>query len=142
MPAPHDAKLVRIRVSATVGGTYTNVGYVRSVDIDRGTEGDTTLRWFGGEAARAGDLTLGGTIPVWWDDTDTTGQDILETAYYSGSPVFLQFAPHGTATGAKVKQFEAVITEAPISADSEGDAVEGSFGYRGTPSTWTVVTLA
>jgi hypothetical protein len=142
MAAPHDAKLVRIRVSNTVGGTYTNVGYVRSVDIDRGTEGDTTLRWFGGEAAKAGDLTLGGTIPVFWDDEDTTGQTILEAAYMSGDAVYLQFAPHGTGAGKKVKQFEAVITEAPISADSEGEAVEGSFGFRGTPSTWTTITLA
>jgi hypothetical protein len=142
MPAPHDTTLSRVRISTTQTGTYTNVGYVRSASLDRGTEGDTTLRWFGGEAVKAGDLTLAGTLPVWWDDEDTTGQALLESAYVAGTPVWLQFAPKGTGTGAKVKQFEAVITSAPINFDSEGEAVEGEFGFRGNTSTYSTVTLA
>jgi hypothetical protein len=139
---PHDSKLARVRVATEATGTFANVGLVRSASIDRGTEGETVLRWLGGEAVRPGELTLGGTVPVWWDNEDTTGQQILESAYLSGDTVFLQIAPKGTETGAEVKQFEAHITEAPLSFDSEGEAVEGSFSFRGLPETWETLTLS
>lgn len=141
MPAPIDVTAARVRVSTTAGGVYNTVGYVRSADVNRGSEGNTTLRWFGGDAVRQGNLTLDGTIPVWWDGADTTGQDILTNAYETRTSVFLQFAPEGTLAGAKVKQFEATITEAAFNFDSEGDAVEGSFSFTGVPSTFTTVTL-
>lgn len=142
MAAPNDANNARVRVSTTSGGTYNNVGYTRSGSLDRGTESDTTLRWLGGDAVIAGDRTLAATVPVWWDDADTTGQDILEAAWLAGTAVWLQFCPKGTATGAKVKQFQAYVTAAPLSFDSEGQAVEGSFSFRGVPSTLTTPTLA
>lgn len=142
MAAPYDAENARVRVSTTSGGTYTNVGYVRSAEFNRGSEGVTTLRWLGGTSVKGGDLTLGGTLPVFWDKSDTTGQDVLEAAYSAQTDVWLQICPEGTATGAKVKQFSAKITEAPITFDATGDAVEGSFTYFGNPSTLTTVTLS
>ena len=142
MAAPNDPKLSRVRVSTTQNGTYANVGYVKSAELNRGSEGAKVIKWLGGEATKAGDRTLEGTLPILWDDEDTTGQDILEAAYFAGTLVWLQFCPKGTSTGAKVKQFQALITAAPISFDATGDAVEGSFSFRGEPSTYTVVTLA
>ena len=142
MAGPWDSGNARVRVSTTSSGTYANVGFVRSAEMNRGSEGATTLRWLGGEQVKAGDITLAGSLPVWWDDADTTGQDILEAAWSSGADVWLQICPKGTATGAKVKQFSAKITEAPITFDSTGDAVEGTFTYMGAPSTLTTVTLA
>lgn len=141
MPAPFPTTASRVRVATTAGGAYAIVGYVRSGEMNRGTEGNTTLRWLGGDAVRQGNRTLDGTVPVWWDNADTTGQNILEAAWENQTPVFLQFAPTGTGAGAKVKQFQATITEAPISFDSEGDAVEGSFSFVGVPSTLTTITL-
>jgi hypothetical protein len=141
MPAPIATTAARVRVSSTAGGAYAVVGYVRSADVNRGSEGNTTLRWFGGDAVRQGNLTLEGTVPVWWDSADTAGQDVLTAAYANRTSVFLQFAPEGTAAGAKVKQFQATITEAAFNFDSEGDAVEGSFSFTGVPSTFTTVTL-
>lgn len=141
MPGPYDSSAARVRVSTTSGGTYTLVGYVRNADLDKGSEGEATLRWFGGEAVRPGDRTLGGTINVWWDNDDTAGQEILRTAWNNGTSVFLQYAPRGVAAGAKVEQFEAIITAAPHSFDSEGEAVEGSFSFRGVPGTLTTITL-
>lgn len=141
MPAPYNASLARVRVSTTSGGTYSNVGHVRSFDMTEGSEGDSTLRWFGGEVVRAGDPTLAGTIPVWWDLEDTSGQDILRTAKRNGTKVWLQFGATGTGSGAVVEQFEAIITEVSRSVASDGDAVEGSFSFTGTPSTLTEITL-
>lgn len=140
--SPFDAEGTRVRVSTTSSGTYTNLGFTRNAEFNRGSEGSTTLRWFGGTSVKAGDLTLGGTLGVFWDSIDTTGQDILSAAWASGGDVWLQFCPAGTATGAKVHQFSAKITEAPITSDATGDAVEGSFTYLGAPSTLTLVTLA
>jgi hypothetical protein len=141
MAAPNLSNLSRVRISTTSSGTYTSLGYVRSASLDRGSEGDTTLRWLGGDAVVPGDLTLAGNIPIWWDDADTLGQEVAEAAYLAQTAVWLQFCPTGTASGKKVKQFEAYITSAPFSFDSEGEAVEGSLGFRGTPSTYTTVTL-
>ena len=142
MAAPNDPSLARVRISTTSSGTFSTVGFVRSAELNRGSDGSTTLRWLGGQAIRAGDRTLGGSFPIFWDDADTTGQQIAEAAWSSGDTVYLQFCPKGTATGAKVKQFAAKITEAPISFDSEGDAVEGSFSFEGDPTTLTDLTLS
>lgn len=142
MAAPNDSSVSRVRISTTSSGTYTNVGYVRSADMNRGSEGATTLKWFGGQAIRAGDRTISGSISTWWDDGDTLGQTIALAAWSAGTTVWLQIAPKGTSTGAKVQQFEALITSAPMSFDSEGEAVEGSFDYEGDASTLTEVTLA
>lgn len=137
-----DPTLSRVRVSTTEGGTYTNVGQVRSFDMTEGSEGDTTLYYFGGDTSRPGNATLTGTLSVFWDLADTTGQDILRTAKRAGTAVWLQFAHAGTGTGAVVEQFEAVITEVSRSSAADGDAVEGSFSFRGTPSTLEEITLS
>ena len=142
MAAPINSSLSRVRVSATLAGTYTQVGYARSWDHVRGSEGDATLRWFGGDGAVPGDKTLEGTIPVWFDDVDTLGQEILNAAYANGTTVGLQLCPRGTTPALKAIQFEAYITEVRVSSDVEGDAVEGSFSFRGIPSTYTTPTLA
>lgn len=141
MAAPHDPTLTRVRASATQAGTFTEVGFVRSAEIVRGSEGDTTLRWFGGDASRPGDKVLDGSLPVWWDDEDLTGQKLLQDAYDNGTPVWLQFCPKGTTAGAKAHQFEATITETRISMDPEADGIEGGFSYRGAPSTYSIITL-
>jgi hypothetical protein len=141
MPAPNLSGLARVRVSATLAGTYTTVGFVRSADFARGSDGATLLKWLGGDSLRPGDRTLGGTFPIWWTDDDTSGQALLETAWAGGTTVGLQICPKGTGPGAKVYQMEASVDEAPISFDSEGDAVEGSFSFTGKPSTYSVVTL-
>ena len=142
MAAPNLAGLARVRVSATLAGIYTTVGYVRSADFSRGSDGATLLKWLGGDSLRPGDRTISFSMPIWWDDADTLGQTILETAWANGTTVGIQICPKGTAPAAKVFQFESSVDEAPISFDSEGDAVEGTLSGTGKPSTYTVVTLA
>lgn len=141
MPAPYNAGDVRVRVSPTKAGTYATIGYVRSVDFERGREGDTTIRWLGGDSVKPGGKNLSGTLPVWWDDEDTDGQAALESAYASDDVVWLEFCPRGTAAGAKCYRFEAIISSVSVSADSEGEAVEGSFSFSGSPSTYEEVTI-
>jgi hypothetical protein len=134
---PLDAKLTRIRVSTSSGGTFTSIGYARSASMSEGSEGDTTVYYFGGELSRAGNPTISGSISVLWDAADTTGQTVLRTAKRAGTAVWLEFLPGGTTTGAPFERFEAVITEVSRSSDASGDNVEGSFSFRGTPSTLT-----
>lgn len=136
-----DANLMRVRVATTEAGPFTNVGYVRSADYTRGREGSTTVRYFGGDATKAGGKTLSGSMPCWYD-RDEAGQMILRTAYENDTHVFLQFCPEGTEAGAEVDQFEAVIDEDGFSVDSEGEYAEGSITFTGTPSTFKKVTLA
>lgn len=136
-----DAKDVRVRVAATEAGPFAEVGFVRSIDFERGREGDTTIRWFGGDQVRPGGKTLSGNLPIFYSE-DPTGQDALVTAYNTDAHVILQFCPVGTESGSKVQQFEAIISSISTNADAEGEAVEGSFSFSGSPSTFKIVTLA
>lgn len=139
---PRDPKNARVRVSSTLGGTYTNISMARSYTHTADTENATTMRWFGGESERSGDPTDSGTINVWWDPTDPTGQDLLRAARDSGASVFLQIAWEGTGTGAKARQMEARITRVTDNGDVTGEGVEGSFDYRAVQGTITTITYA
>lgn len=142
MAAPYDPSTSRLRLSTTEGGVYNIIGKVRQFDMTEGEEGGSTIYWFGGDQARAGLETMQGTIPVWWDLADTTGQDLLRASKRAGTYVWLQFCPEGTTSGAPFEQFEAIITEVSRSSSADSDtAVEGSFSFRGSPSTLTTGTL-
>lgn len=142
MAAPYNAVDARVQASSTQGGTYANIGYVRNFDMTEGSEGDTVLRWFGGDQTRAGAPTISGTIPVFWDLDDATGQDLLRGAYASGSNIWLRFLPEGEDPGSPFEEFEAAITEVSRSAAADGEAVEGSFSFTGSPSTYDTGTIA
>lgn len=142
MAPPYNPVNTRVRVSTTSGGTYTSVGYVRSFDMNEGTENDVRLKYFGGEFVTPGDATLTASMPVVWDRGDTTGQKVLRDAKRAGTAVWLQFCPEGTTAGLKCDQFQAYITEMSATSDADAEAVEGSFGFRGVASTLTEVTLA
>lgn len=137
-----DPTLTRVRYSATLGGTYTTILWVRSFELTEGEEGGGITRYFGGELDAAGNPTLNATMPCLFDRVDTTGQVALRAAKRAGTTVFLQFAPEGVGTGAKVEQFEARITEVTIGSVAEDDYVTGSFSFRGVPSTLSTVTLS
>lgn len=142
LTAPYDPAVSRLRASSSLAGTYTVIAKVRSFTYTEGSEGDTIIRWFGGDALRSGDATLAGTFAVWFDRADTTGQEIIRAAKRSGVSIFLQFCPSGTATGEKCEQFEAIVTEVGMSSDStSNEGVEGTITVRGLPSTLTTVTL-
>lgn len=142
MAFPFDAANARVRVSATSGGTYASVGKVRTAQLTEGQENQTKVKYLGGQVVRPGDNTLSGTISVLFDNTDTTGQEILKTGKRAGTSVFLQFCPEGTATGAKVEQFEAYITEIGLPFDADTETQERSFSFEGVDNAPTTITLA
>lgn len=142
MPAPYDAGQGRLRVSSTLGGTYTVVAYVTDAPYTEGSSGSSTTKYLGGEFVKAGDSTLSGSATVVYSDTDTLGQAIIYSAKRSGNSVFLQWCPAGTATGAKCEQFEAKIDEVSGDLNADNVWVMKSFTYTGVPSTLTTVTLA
>jgi hypothetical protein len=139
---PRNARNIRIRVSATLAGTYTVLSMARSYDHTAGTEGGTTLRWFGGTAIKPGDTVDDGTITVWWDPMDTTGQDLMRASRDNGTTVFIQLAREGTATGAKVRQMEIQVTEYGNTGDVTADGIEETYSYTAVPGTISTVTLA
>lgn len=142
LTAPYDPAVSRLRLSSTLAGTYTVVAKVRSFTYTEGSEGDTTIRWFGGDALRSGDATLNITMALWFDRGDTTGQEMIRSAKRAGTSTFLQACPTGTATGEKCEQFECVITEISYASDaSSNEAVEFNVTARGLASTLTTVTL-
>lgn len=142
MAFPFDPVNSRVRVSTTVGGTYTSIGKVISANMNEGQESRTKTRYFGGTVVRPGDSTLGGDLTVLFDSGDTAGQEVLKTAKRNGTSVFLQFCPEGTATGAKVEQFEANITAHNLPLDASAEIVQRSFSFEGVDDAPTTVTLA
>jgi hypothetical protein len=139
---PKDPKLTRIRVSSTLAGTYTALSMARTFERTAGTEGGSTLRWFGGEAESAGDPTDTGSVTVWWDPDDTTGQALMRSSRDNQTTVFIQYAPQGTATGAKVRQMEILVTQYVEGADIDADAIEESYEFRIVQGTISTITLA
>lgn len=142
LTAPFDPGVSRLRLSSTLAGTYTVVAHIRSFTFTEGSEGDATIRWFGGEAVRAGDQTVTLTAALWFNPGDTTGQALIRSAKRAGTSVFIQVCPSGTATGEKCEQFECVITEFTVSSDAaSNEAVDGTMSARGLASTLSTITL-
>jgi len=142
MPAPYDAGAGRLRVAATLAGTYAVVAYVTDAPYTEGSSGSSTTKYLGGEFVKAGDPTLSGSATVIYSDTDTLGQTLIYNAKRSGASVFFQWCPAGTTTGSKVEQFEAKIDEVSGDLNADNEWVMKSFSYTGVPSTLTTVTLA
>lgn len=142
MAFPYDPANARVRVSTTVGGTYTVVGKVRTAPYTEGTENRSKIRYLGGQIVRPGDNTLTGSVTWLYDDGDTTGQTIIRTAKRNGTTVFLQWCPAGTATGAKALQMEVSITEITGNLDADAQVVDGGFSWEGVDDSPTEITLA
>lgn len=84
---------------------------------------DTTM----GDSARTHQPSLtsaSGSISVYWDETDTTGQGAMT----AGSEVTLNLYPEGSATSDKYYTMSAIITEESASASFDG-MVEASFSF-------------
>lgn len=142
MAFPFDPVNSRVRVSTTVGGTYTSIGKVTAANSNEGQESRTKTRYLGGTVTRPGDNTWGGDITVLFDSGDTTGQEVLKTAKRNGTTVFLQFCPEGTGTGAKAEQGEVNITAHNLPLDASTEIISRSFSFEGVDDAPTTVTLA
>ena len=142
MAFPYDPVNARVRVSATLAGTYTVVGKVRTANLTEGRDNRTKTKYLGGQVVRPGDNTLTGSVGYLFDDGDTTGQNLVRTAKRNGTTLFVQICPAGTGTGAKVLQFEADITELTIDVNADNELVEGGFNFEGVDDSPTEVTLA
>lgn len=142
MAFPFDPANARVRVCATISGTYTSIGKVRTSNYTEGQENRTRTKYLGGQLVRPGDNTLGGNFTVLYDSGDTLGQELCKTAKRAGTSLFFQFCPEGTATGAKVEQFEANVTEIGNPFDADAETLERSFTIEGVDTVPTTVTLA
>ena len=91
--------------------------------------GDTIETTALGDTSRtyvAGLKTFSGTIEVYWDETDTDGQEALTT----GATVSLNFFPMGSVAGTYYTG-SAIVTAISISGTTDG-TVDRSFTVQGT----------
>lgn len=68
-----------------------------------------------------------GSVDVYWDETDTTGQGALTV----GSDVTIKFYPEGAATGDTYYSGSAIVTGLTINGSFDG-MVEASITVQGT----------
>ncbi len=97
-----------------------------SVEETADTTEDTTM----GDTYRTHKTTLkswSGSVDVFWDETDTTGQGGLTV----GSEVTINFYPEGSTTGDSYKTGTAIVTGKTITASFDG-MVESTITVQGT----------
>ena len=101
---------------------------VRSYSITQ--TGDTTESTSMGDSAKTFEATLtefSGSVDVFFDDTDTSGQVSLTI----GSSFTLNLAPEGTASGAYKLSGTAIVTDVTRTAAHDG-LVEMTIAFQGT----------
>jgi len=101
---------------------------VRSYSITQ--TGDTTESTSMGDSAKTFEATLtefSGSVDVFFDDTDTSGQVSLTI----GSSFTLNLAPEGTSSGAYKLSGTAIVTDITRTAAHDG-LVEMSIAFQGT----------
>lgn len=97
-----------------------------SVEETADTVEDTAM----GDSYRTHKTTLkawSGTVDVFWDETDTTGQAALTV----GSEVTANFYPEGSTTGDAYMTGTAIVTGKTVSASLDG-MVESTITLQGT----------
>lgn len=104
------------------------IAEIRSYSIEQtaDTVEDTSM----GDSYRTHKTTLkswSGTVDVFWDETDTTGQAALTV----GSEVTANFYPEGSTTGDAYLTGTAIVTGKTISASFDG-MVESTISLQGT----------
>jgi len=104
------------------------IAEIRSYSISEtsDTVEDTTM----GDSARtykASLKTFSGSVDVYWDETDTTGQGALSV----GSEVTIKFYPEGSTTGDTYMYGSAIVTGKTVTASFDG-MVEASITIQGT----------
>ena len=104
------------------------VAEIRSYSIEEtsDTVEDTSM----GDTYRTHKTTLkafSGTVDVFWDETDTTGQGALSV----GSEVTINFYPEGADSGDTYYSGSAIVTSKSITGSFDG-MVESSIAIQGT----------
>jgi len=103
------------------------IAEVRSFSISE--TGDTIEDTTMGDAARTYKPSLtswSGSVEVYWDETDTTGQVALTV----GAEVTLNVYPEGSSTGADYLTGSAIVTGRTINSSFDG-MVEASITVQG-----------
>ena len=109
-------------------GTTNNILEIRSYSVEE--TADTTEDTSMGDSYRTHKTTLkswSGTVDVFWDELDTTGQGALVV----GSEVTVRFMPEGATTGDVYFTGSAIVTGKTVSASFDG-MVESTITLQGT----------
>jgi predicted secreted protein len=109
-------------------GASNNILEIRSYSVEEtaDTVEDTSM----GDSYRTHKTTLKawtGTVDVFWDELDTTGQGALTV----GSEVAVRFMPEGATTGDVYLSGNAIVTGKTVSASFDG-MVESTITLQGT----------
>lgn len=121
--ATHTGSEGTVKVGAT-----NSILEIRSYSIEETS--DTTEDSTMGDSYRTHKATLkawSGTVDVFWDELDTTGQGALTV----GSEVAVRFMPEGATAGDTYLSGNAIVTGKTVSASFDG-MVESTITLQGT----------
>ena len=104
------------------------VAELKSYTLDENSElVDATLLTSGSKINKAGSKSFTGTAECFWDETDTTGQNVL----VNGATVTLKFMFEGDTTGDTYKTGSVIVESLSTSGAVDG-MVEAAFNFTGT----------
>lgn len=126
---------LRVKVATTTGGVYSTVVGIANATMSRqGQTVDVTTLTDSDIVRILGIRDCTFTIDGNWESADTTGQDVIRSAYENDTALFVQFLPNGTAgfkQEVKVSKFE-------IAGASGAGKVSISIELQGTGAVSTV----
>jgi hypothetical protein len=110
-----------VKIGANTIAEIRSYNYSESHDAIEDTAMGDTVRTF-----KAGISSWSGSVDVYWDETDTTGQGAMTI----GTEVTVNFYPEGATTGDIYKTGSAIVNSLDTSASLDG-MVEMSVGLTG-----------
>lgn len=112
----------------TVKVGANSIAEIRSFSIDE--TGDTVEDTTMSDTSRTYKSSLtsfSGSVDVFWDETDTTGQGALTV----GAEITINAYPEGDTTGDTYKTGSAIVTGVSLSSSFDG-MVESSISFQGS----------
>lgn len=134
--APINSEFSLVRVATAAGGPYSTIQLLSSYTSTQSREGGSVTPVWGrtDPLRKSGRKVNSYDLEGLLDLSDTTGQNVLRTAYENDTVVFAQLLYNDVATSGQPEgvQAECKVTEFSISGEGEGDYVTCSFTLEGT----------
>lgn len=87
-------------------------------------------------------LNASGRIACFWDETDTSGQTVLQSALLNGTPITLVLCPEGFVTTDIIFFLTAQIDNYDLDVGDNDSIIGASFTYKASGSVRTMSTTA
>ena len=120
-------------ISGTIQIGTDDIGEVQSWNMSMSAEEtDTSIINASAKRTETGAIEASGSISCYFDDTDTTGQEALWTAFQNNTSVALNMYTDADSTGTVYYSCSAVVTSLDIDNGGATGRVTRNFSWKAT----------